>query len=303
MIVIEKDAELILLDTLKQLRSAPEGFRLVHYRLSQMKERDRSIVQELITIKLISDILDNPNAKLFICQDSDIIIIGENIYTRTYDALTYEIYKLCQIREIRDFTSLYDVNNSWPQLYKIAKDKYEPILQTAMAQKEHEIVQHKTAEKEICLSGKNIDPNILKTISERRQRRHETNILLVEDDAFSRKLIRNVLTKEHGVVDVEDGKDALQSYALISPDVTFLDIDLPDFNGHEVLQAILRLDPHAYVVMLSGNSDQDNVIRAIKAGAKGFVAKPFLKDRLYKYIHECPTIQTKQQHSTTGGLI
>jgi two-component system chemotaxis response regulator CheY len=252
------------------------------------------MVQELITIKLIADIIDNPNAKVFVCEDSDVVIIGTNIYTKVFDALTMEIYKLCQIANIREFASLHDVDNSWPLLYKIAKDKYNPIVDNKHAAEKQEQDLQKNMNKEICLSGKNIDPNLLRTISDRRQRRNSTNILIVEDDAFSRKLIRNVLSKEYGVVDVEDGQDALQSYALIAPDVTFLDIDLPDFNGHEILQAILRLDPNAYVIMLSGNSDQDNVIRAIKEGAKGFVAKPFLKDRLYKYINECPSILAKQ---------
>jgi len=124
------------------------------------------------------------------------------------------------------------------------------------------------------------------------------NILIVEDDGFSRKLIRNILNKEYEVIDVEDGKDALQSYALISPDVTFLDIDLPDVSGHEILTTILKIDPEAYIVMLSGNSDQDNVIRAIKAGAKGFVTKPFQKDRLFKYISDCASVVGKKAKVT-----
>ena len=75
----------------------------------------------------------------------------------------------------------------------------------------------------------------------------------------------------------------------------FLDIDLPDVNGHEVLSSILKIDANAHIIMLSGNSDQENVVNAIKAGAKGFVAKPFLKDRLYKYIDECPMIMHKKE--------
>lgn len=296
MIVIEKDAELKLLDALKQLRENADGYRFIHYRFSKLEEKDKSVVQELLTIKLIAEVIDNPDAKVFVCEDSDVMILGANIYTRNFDALTYEIYKTCQIQNIREFTSMYDLDNSWPLLYKIAKDKYQPILDAKELEKNSQIEQQKTVSKEVCLSGKNLDQQLVKTISQRRQKRNDTNILIVEDDAFSRKLIRNVLSKEFGVVDVEDGQDALQSYALISPDVTFLDIDLPDFNGHEILKALLAIDPEAYVVMLSGNSDQDNVIRAIKAGAKGFVAKPFLKDRLYKYINECPSIVTKHQN-------
>ena len=296
MIVIEKEAELKLLDELKRIRHEPNGYRFIHYSFSQMKEEERGLVQELLTLKIIADIIENPHAKVFVCEDMDVIIIGQNIFTRTFDELTIEIYNLCQITIIREFSKFYDVDNSWPRLYNLAKNKYQPILDRKRSETEFEAIQRKTLEKQTVLSASHVDKKLIASIAERRLRRSEINILIVEDDAFSRKLIRNVLNKQYHVIDVEDGKDAVETYILISPDIIFLDIDLPDINGHEILESILKIDPSAYIVMLSGNSDQDNVIRAIKEGAKGFVTKPFVKDRLYKYISECPTVQKKIIH-------
>ncbi len=92
---------------------------------------------------------------------------------------------------------------------------------------------------------------------------------------------------------------ALDKYTNIAPDILFLDINLPDVTGHELLEKILILDPDAYVIMLSGNCDRDNITQAISKGAKGFIAKPFTKDKLFQYIDRCPTIALKQHSDST----
>lgn len=295
MIVIEKEAEIKLLDELKQVRGQTNGLRFIHYSFSQMEAKQKSLVQELLTTEMINGVLANPAAKTFICEDSDLIIIAPNIFTRDYDQLTIEMYNLCKITNFEQYAKLYDLDNSWPVLYNIAKEKYSLIEQRTQQKIEVEVEKIKRQEKKDILSAKQIDPQLLATIADRRDKRHTPHILVVEDDAFSRKLIRNILSKEYDVIDVEDGQDALQSYAFISPDVVFLDIDLPDVNGHELLAAFQRIDKDAYIIMLSGNSDQENVIKAIKAGAKGFVTKPFVKDRLFSYIEESPTVAAKKQ--------
>lgn len=293
MIVIEKNAEVKLLDELKNVRYQTAGVRIIHYSFSSLGEKEKSVVQELLTTELINSVLDNSEAKLYICEDSDVIIVGQNIFTKSYDKLNQAIYHLLNLTNLLDIAKMYDVDNSWAQVYKLIKDKCEIIEKRNLQKTEEEKKLTQEVEKEQILTAKNIDPELIKSISERRKRRTAINVLTVEDDAFSRKLIRNILNKQYDVIDVEDGKDALSTYAIISPDVTFLDIDLPDVNGHDLLKTLLRIDPEAYIVMLSGNSDQDNVIRAIKAGAKGFVTKPFLKERLFKYIEDAPTVSRK----------
>ena len=280
MIVIEKDAEVKLLDDLKTIRYESSGYRFIHYAFSQLPEKEKSVAQELLTAEIINDVLENPDAKIFICEDSDVIIVGPNIFTKTYDKLNQVIYQLLQFPKLHEILKLYDVDNSWPTLYKIVKDKCANIESKNIAEQAAQKQKAQDEMKETILRSDNLSQDLIKTIKERRARRSSINVMIVEDDGFSRKLVRNILNKTYEVIDVEDGKDALNSYVIISPDIIFLDIDLPDINGHEILQKLLKIDSEAYVVMLSGNSDQDNVIRAIKSGAKGFVTKPFLKDRL-----------------------
>jgi DNA-binding NtrC family response regulator len=119
--------------------------------------------------------------------------------------------------------------------------------------------------------------------------------MLIEDDAFSRKLVENVVGKQYEITSLATADQALNTYARTAPNLLFLDIDLPDVTGHELLAKIMALDPEAHVVMLSGNADRENISKALGIGAKGFVAKPFTRDKLFQYISRCPTITSTVQ--------
>ena len=62
---------------------------------------------------------------------------------------------------------------------------------------------------------------------------------------------------------------------------------MPAISGHDFLKKIFDLDPHAFVVMLSGHSDRSNKTKAKQLGAKGFIGKPFSREDIYGYINEC----------------
>ncbi|HOO82434.1 MAG TPA: response regulator [Alphaproteobacteria bacterium] len=73
-------------------------------------------------------------------------------------------------------------------------------------------------------------------------------VLLVEDDPVTRWMVRSALKKECEFVTAQSANNAFGLYASYQPDVVFLDIDLPDGNGHDVLKWIMRNDPGACVV-------------------------------------------------------
>lgn len=116
---------------------------------------------------------------------------------------------------------------------------------------------------------------------------HNTRVLLVEDDPVTRWMVRNALKHECEFVTASTASKAFSLYGVYQPDVVFLDINLPDGNGHSVLEWILHSDRGAQVIMFSSHDSLDNIHSALEEGACGFIAKPFLKEQLLQYVRKC----------------
>ena len=111
-------------------------------------------------------------------------------------------------------------------------------------------------------------------------------ILIVDDAAFMRKVIRDTLTKS-GYTDLHeavDGADAVEKYAELKPDLVLMDITMPNMDGLEALKAIRAKDSNANVVMCSAMGQEAMVMEAVQAGIKDFIVKPFKSDRLLKAV-------------------
>ena len=107
-------------------------------------------------------------------------------------------------------------------------------------------------------------------------------VLIADDLSFIRMLQKEVLT-EGGyeiVGEAVNGREAVEKYSALAPDVVILDITMPEMNGLEAMQKILALDPHARVLICSAIGQQALIVQAIKAGAKDFIVKPFKPERL-----------------------
>ena len=107
-------------------------------------------------------------------------------------------------------------------------------------------------------------------------------ILLVDDAAFMRKMIKDTLTKA-GYTDLHeavDGADAVRKYGELQPDLVIMDITMPNMDGLEALKAIRGADASANVVMCSAMGQEAMVVEAIKLGALDFIVKPFKPDRI-----------------------
>ncbi|MDI3327186.1 MAG: response regulator [Alicyclobacillaceae bacterium] len=113
-------------------------------------------------------------------------------------------------------------------------------------------------------------------------------ILIVDDAAFMRMMIKEILTK-HGyevVGEAVNGVQAVEKYQELKPDLVTLDITMPEMDGIEALKRIRQLDPQAKVIMCSAMGQQAMVIDAIQAGAKDFIVKPFQADRVIEAVRK-----------------
>ncbi len=111
-------------------------------------------------------------------------------------------------------------------------------------------------------------------------------ILIVDDAAFMRMMIKDILTKNGYEIaaEAENGKLAVDKYSEVKPDLVLLDITMPEMDGIQALKAIKANDPGAKVIMCSAMGQQAMVIEAIQAGAKDFIVKPFQADRVLEAV-------------------
>ena len=112
------------------------------------------------------------------------------------------------------------------------------------------------------------------------------NILICDDAAFMRMMIKDILTKNGYNVagEAENGAKAVEKYAEVKPDLVLMDITMPEMDGIQALKKIKSSDPAAMVIMCSAMGQQAMVLEAIQAGAKDFIVKPFQAERVLEAV-------------------
>ena len=111
-------------------------------------------------------------------------------------------------------------------------------------------------------------------------------IMLVDDAAFMRMMLKNTLTQAGytDLVEAEDGAKAVEVYSAEKPDLVFMDITMPNKDGLETLKEIKGMDPGATIVMCSAMGQEAMVVEAIQLGALDFIVKPFKPDRILQTV-------------------
>jgi CheY-like chemotaxis protein len=117
---------------------------------------------------------------------------------------------------------------------------------------------------------------------------HET-ILLVDDEAFIRDFAEQVLTRSgYKVYTASNGEEALTLYRKLKQkiDLVFLDLIMPGMGGAKCLREIIHADPGTKVIITSGYSGKGPALEAVRAGATGFMDKPYGVRQMLKIIRE-----------------
>ncbi|KUO95058.1 response regulator [Ferroacidibacillus organovorans] len=111
-------------------------------------------------------------------------------------------------------------------------------------------------------------------------------VLVVDDAAFMRMMVKEILTKNGFQVigEANDGAQAVERYKELRPDLVTMDITMPEMDGIQALREIKAFDPSAKVIMCSAMGQQAMVIEAIQAGARDFIVKPFQAERVVEAV-------------------
>jgi len=113
-------------------------------------------------------------------------------------------------------------------------------------------------------------------------------VLVVDDAAFMRMMVKDILSKNgyEVVGEAENGLKAVEKYQELKPDLTTMDITMPEMDGISAVKAIKKIDPSAKVIMCSAMGQQSMVVEAIQAGARDFIVKPFQPDRVLEAVRK-----------------
>lgn len=113
-------------------------------------------------------------------------------------------------------------------------------------------------------------------------------ILVVDDAMFMRKMLTDILTKAgyEVVAEAGNGEEAYVKYKEHKPDLVTMDITMPDVSGIEGVKKIVSEFPDAKVLMCSAMGQETMVIESVKSGAKGFLVKPFVAEKVISEVQK-----------------
>jgi RNA polymerase sigma factor (sigma-70 family) len=112
-------------------------------------------------------------------------------------------------------------------------------------------------------------------------------ILLADDHQVVRKGLRLILERHEGmevVGEASDGREAVQLAGELKPNIVIMDVGMPQLNGIDATEQIIRHDPGAGIVILSMHSDEGYIVRALSAGAKGYLLKDSAEEDIVQAI-------------------
>ena len=270
MIIITQDTLKIFQQELELCASRQDSWKCIILKYSEIGKRNERQFSEILD--KVSICLGEDGMRAFHFENGDIHFIMKYATQKAFAVLTEQLSKIIG-HDIQNLIRLYEVKVDLEEIQEILREH---------SKKELPAIPEKIQDKE------NVPSKLAATLQIRRAKRTDISILVIEDDPFSLRLVQKTLGNSHVLHSAEDGMTGMEAYLMHAPDILFLDIGLPDINGLELMEKIFKADPQAFIVILSGNGNRENVLAAVTKGAKGFVAKPFTKEKLFQYIEKNP---------------
>lgn len=289
MIVIARDAEEKLMDALRASKSENPGQRCYFMAFSRADLPKQDLFETFL--KRLQDVPDSYRAEVYICRDYDVFIFMQGFMQRHFTDFLQKLGKDLGKDSVADLGEVMEVGVHWEKLETLCERKLEKIAKDH-ATKEKE---RQEAEKITLEALGRLDTDQVASLARRRKARAIPLVMIADDDQIARTLVGNVVRENYEWASAKDGQECLSTYVSSAPDVLFLDIGLPDINGHDLLECLLQIDPDAYIIMFSGRKDRENIMKALEAGAQGFIGKPFTREKLTQYIERSEHLAAKRK--------
>ncbi len=299
MIVIATKTEERLIKDLKNNREDYAGQRCFYLQFSKA-EIDKETLQETF-LRVLDELPNSYTAQVYICHDQDIFILMKGFMQKQFTDFVQKLSQRLDCAALCDLVQVFEMKIDWQTIEDLCEQKITALNNHKEQQISHERTEAQNKALASALSG--LDPNKINDLPSRRNLHADPVIMVVDDDQLSRTLVGNILNPKFNMVFATNGAEAIRSYVENAPDVLFLDIGLPDIGGHELLEAFSQIDPESYIIMFSGRKNKENMLRALRAGAQGFVGKPFTRNEIMHYIEKSPYAKDKHGRAKTSGHI
>lgn len=115
------------------------------------------------------------------------------------------------------------------------------------------------------------------------------SVLIVDDSRTSRRVLKDILERAGYKIAGEaiNGKEGVEMYEKLRPDIVTMDITMPEMDGIEALRTIKKEHPEAVIIMVTAAGQKDKMMEAVKIGAAEFVAKPFVEETVLEALAHC----------------
>lgn len=304
MIIIDDTAEERLERALVKLAANPGLARCIRFDSSAITAANPNLkqnAQQAMIVNTAREHLAETDLQTFLCADGDVFMLATNLPGKTARLFMESVAAQCSATQVENVAAIYQLAQQMSAVRFHVEAKLEKIRSALAAAEEQSATQQNQRTRQAILNP-DVKPQDTENIASRRRQRTAPELMLIEDDSFSSRLVSNVLQRQFHLTILDDTYMALRTYVRLAPDILFLDIGLPNVTGHELLERILALDPDACVVMLSSSADRVNVMRAMEKGAKGFIAKPFTREKIMQYVERCPSIKRSGENHENPRL-
>lgn len=235
---------------------------------------------------LLADILQNLDGAVYVLKSGDLVIswkgkIGKvrkaviNLFTTHYDDALKDF-------DPDDIFYFFDTHTHYEELLELfgnsAQKSKETTPRIAAAKKTPTVY----VPTQVSFSPAQLE--MLKKASATRGERERHEILIVEDQEFSQKLLLGMLTKHYTCHVAKNAAEAVNLYARYAPDITMLDIEMPGVNGHELAAILKTVDPQSHIIMVSGNHFVKDIEIAKANKVQGFIVKPYNKSKIMEAV-------------------
>lgn len=287
--IISQGAEEQLLAHVERSNQWNMASGALHFQCSKLP-RLPSEEDLLLTVR---PVLEDKSAALYLFQDGDVVITWHGTQKSTLEMLSERLYERYSPHTDKTLHHYYDLQAHGEDLRLLCKKRKAntPADTPAPAGMKAAPASFPTGSPGVLtLLPEQVD--LFHATACERKNRINPEILIVEDQVFSVKMLLGLLDNKFKTHTAVNAEMALKLYCTNAPDIVFLDIELPDANGHDLAVAIYKLDAQGFIVMVTGNHYAKDVARAKVNGAKGFIVKPYSKQKIMEAIQK---FQREQQ--------